>query len=99
VSRGFTLAELLAALTVLGLGAGVAALALPTLRPTPEGAVLRSLAAARDSAIRTGIPVVWQRDSVRVRFLPDGVSSGGRIALARDTLLVDPLNGAVHVAH
>ena len=96
--RGFTLVELLAALTVLGLGAGVAALALPTLRPTPEGAVLRSLAAARDSAIRTGSPVVWQRDSVRVRFLPDGVNSGGRIALDGVTLEVNPLTGVVHVA-
>jgi prepilin-type N-terminal cleavage/methylation domain-containing protein len=98
VSRAFTLVELLAVLAVLGIGASVAALALPTLRPTPEGAVLRSLAAARSTAVRTGEPVVWRRDSVRVRFLPDGSSSGGRVVLDSVTLVVDPLTGAVRAA-
>lgn len=98
MSRAFTLVELLAVLAVLGIGASVASLALPTLRPTPEGAVLGSLAAARSAAVRTGAPVVWQRDSVHVRFLPDGSSTGGRIPLDSITLIVDPLTGAVRAA-
>ena len=91
--RAFTLVELLAVLAVLGVGAGVAAAAFPALRSTPEGEVLRSLAAARAEAVRSGRAVVWRRGAVAVRFLPDGSSSGGRVVLASDTIEVDPLTG------
>ena len=98
MKRGFTLVELLATLAILGLGAGVAALTLPTLRPAPAAEVLRSLRAARDAAVRTGEPVVWRRDSVRVRFFPDGSSTGARFPLDSLTVTVDALTGAVGAA-
>ena len=98
MNRGFTLVELLATLAILGLSAGIAALALPTLRPTPGSAVLRSLAAARSAAVRSAAPVVWRRDSISVRFLPDGSSSGGRVPLDSVTVVIDPLSGVARAA-
>lgn len=98
MSRAFTLIELLGALAILGLAASTAGLALPTLRPAPESVVLRSLAEARSAAVRSGEPVIWRQDSVAVRFLPDGSSSGGRIAVDSVALLVDPLTGAARGA-
>jgi prepilin-type N-terminal cleavage/methylation domain-containing protein len=98
VRRGFTLVELLATLAILGLGAGVAALALPSLRPAPGSEVLRSLDSARTAAVRSGRAVVWRQDTVAVRFLPDGSSSGGSIRLDTLMITVDPLTGAARAA-
>jgi len=98
VTRGFTLVELLATLAILGLGAGVAALALPSLRPAPGSEVLRSLDSARAAAVRSGRAVVWRQSAVAVRFLPDGSSSGGRVILDSLAILVDPLTGAARAA-
>jgi prepilin-type N-terminal cleavage/methylation domain-containing protein len=93
VTRGFTLVELLATLAILGLGAGLAALALPSLQPAPGSEVFRSLHAAQATAVRSGRAVVWRRDTVAVRFLPDGSTSGGRIAVDSVVIWVDPLTG------
>jgi len=93
VTPGFTLVELLATLAILGLGAGVAALALPSLQPPSGSEVFRSLHAARATAVRSGRAVVWRRDTVAVRFLPDGSSSGGRLLLDSLVIWVDPLTG------
>jgi len=98
VTRGFTLVELLAVLAILGVGAGVAALALPSLQPPPGSEVLRSLEAARAAAVRSGRAVVWRQGTVAVRFLPDGSSSGGRISVDSLVLVVDPLTGATRAA-
>lgn len=96
MSRGFTLVELLATLAILGMGASVAALALPALRPTDESAVVRSLAEARSRAVRSGEAVTWRGDSAAVRFLPDGSSSGGTATDDTVTIVVDRLTGATH---
>ena len=98
MTRGFTLVELLATLAILGLGAGVAALALPSLQPAPGSEVLRALHAARATAVRSGRAVVWRRDTVAVRFLPDGSSSGGSILLDSLVIWVDPLTGTARAA-
>jgi len=98
VKRAFTLVELLAVLAVLGVGAGVAAAALPAFQPSREGEVLSSLAAARAEAVRSGRPVVWRRGVVAVRFLSDGSSSGGRFAVDGAAIEVDLLTGAAHAA-
>ena len=92
---GFTLVELAVVLALLGLILGMSALALVSLRDTPRLKTARRLIAARDSAIRTGSPVVvsvrsaeviqdTRSDSVRLLFLPDGRAVG---------LGVDPLTG------
>jgi prepilin-type N-terminal cleavage/methylation domain-containing protein len=98
VTRGFTLVELLAVLAILGVGAGLAALALPSLQPPPGSDVLRSLAAARATAVRSGRAVVWRQGTVAVRFLPDGSSSGGSVLLDSLVIWVDPLTGATRAA-
>jgi prepilin-type N-terminal cleavage/methylation domain-containing protein len=98
VTRGFTLVELLAVLAILGLGAGVAALALPSLKPPPGSEVLGSLAAARAAAVRGGHAVVWRRDTIAIRFLPDGSSSGGLVPVDTLVIAVDPLTGAIRAA-
>ncbi len=92
--HGFTLVELLAALAVLSIGFGVTSLALGALRPTPASEVIKALAAARDSAVRTARPVVWRRDTFAVRFLPDGSSSGGTVASDSGAIVIDRLTGA-----
>ena len=94
MTRGFTLVELLAVLAILGVGAGVAALALPSLQPPPASEVLRALSDARAEAIRGGHAVVWRRDTIAIRFLPDGSSSGGSIPADSFVIVVDPLTGA-----
>jgi prepilin-type N-terminal cleavage/methylation domain-containing protein len=88
-ARGATLVELMVALVILGLLAGISGLALASLRPTPETAAVGRLAHARAAAIRTGLPVVVA-DTVgdtthRMLFLPDGRAIGTG---------VDPLTGA-----
>lgn len=98
MKSGFTLVELLAVLAILGVGAGVAALALPSLQPPPGSDVLRTLETARATALRSGRAVVWRRDTVTVRFLPDGSSSGGRIAVDSPVIWVDPLTGTARAA-
>lgn len=96
MSRGVTLIEMMVALTVLGLATAVAGLALVGLRPVPDAGPVSALIATRDEAIRSGRPLIWGQDTVAVRFLPDGSSSGGRIALENGTVVVDPLTGRVH---
>lgn len=98
MTRGFTLVELLAVLAILGVGAGVAALALPSLQPPPGSDVLRALEAARAAAVRSGRAAVWRQGTVAVRFLPDGSSSGGRIAVDSLVIWVDHLTGTARAA-
>lgn len=86
--RGMTLVELLVVLVLLGLVAGISALGLGTLHE-PGLAVTsdaKRMSAARAEAIRTGQPVLLQRDSGGpVLYLPEGRAVGGG---------VDPLTGA-----
>jgi prepilin-type N-terminal cleavage/methylation domain-containing protein len=96
--RGFTVLELIVTLVILGVLAGVSALAFPAPEPARIEVSLRALEAARTEAIRTGRPVEWQQDTVAVRFLPDGSSSGGRIRLEGHIYAVDPLTGGVREA-
>jgi prepilin-type N-terminal cleavage/methylation domain-containing protein len=91
-ARGSTLLELIVVLAVMGTLAAITALALPG-RPGARGPTqIERLMLARDSAIRTGLPVEAMVDTSAegapriVRFLPDGRAVGP---------LVDPLTGAV----
>lgn len=93
---GVTLIELLVVLVLLGLLFMVSGLALASLG-TPKGAArARALTAARSRAIRSGVPVFADGDSVvvgasrlpqptPVLFLPDGRAIGPGM---------DPLTGA-----
>jgi len=81
---GITLVELLVVLVILSLVSGMSLLALPSLRPTPEGERLERLHRARAEAISRGQDVVITVDSAPVRFLPDGRVLGGPL---------DPLTG------
>ncbi|HEY7879189.1 MAG TPA: prepilin-type N-terminal cleavage/methylation domain-containing protein [Gemmatimonadaceae bacterium] len=59
IPRGVTLMELIIVLALLGIMAGVVGLTLHSARPVPGGnPALAAVAAARDSAIRTGLTVV-----------------------------------------
>ncbi len=82
---GVTLVELLVVLVILGLVSGVSLLAIPALRPSPEGAQIEEIHRARAEAIRVGQEITMTIDSSPVRFLPDGRVLGGPI---------DPLTGA-----
>jgi len=91
--RGVTLVELLVVLVLLGLVAGVVGLTIHTAKPiTVTDPTLAAIAAARDSAIRTGRSVTIILDvhdaQHEVTASPDG-----RVA-ADTALAIDPLNGA-----
>ncbi len=81
---GATLLELLVALVIVGVMAGLGALSVLSLRPGPRGAALDSMASARHRAIREARPVVLRDGTRQLRFLPDGRVLGGG---------VDPLTG------
>jgi prepilin-type N-terminal cleavage/methylation domain-containing protein len=84
---GVTLVELLAALAILGLIAGLTGVSLGSLRPTLASVRATALARARSAAIQSGRPVAATLDSVTVRFLPDGRALGPGL---------DLLTGAPH---
>lgn len=97
MNRGLTLIELLVALALLGLMAGISAVAWRS-GPEPEAvALVRGLAAVRERAIRTGQDTVWMRGPVAVRFQPDGSASAMRLVLDDVTVIVEPLTGRAHV--
>jgi prepilin-type N-terminal cleavage/methylation domain-containing protein len=93
-SAGFTLAELMVVLAILGILAALSALAMPG-RLRPRGLTrAERLTLAWDSAIRTGQAVVVALDTAAggaprlIRFLPDGRAVGAAAGI------VDPLTGA-----
>jgi len=90
--RGVTLLELLVVLMLLALIFSVSGLALVSLGSPRSSARVRRLEAARARAIRTGLPVAVDPDTLpasrfpsTVLFLPDGRALGPG---------VDPLTGA-----
>jgi prepilin-type N-terminal cleavage/methylation domain-containing protein len=90
--RGLTLVELMVALAILAIAMATVGLALPRLRPTSEGAVLKELSDARVRAIRTGDAVLLSRGELTIRFLPDGSS---RTTQGRSPFSVRPLSGEI----
>lgn len=95
MSGGFTLLEMMVTLAIMGLLTALSGLAIQSFRPPPEQEVLASLAASREEAIRSGTAVVWRRDSVTVRFLPNGSSSGGLVPTGARAVSIDPLTGGM----
>ncbi len=98
MTGGFTVIEMMVTVFLLALLTAVSGLAVRSLMAGPEQELVRALAEARERALRSGRPAVWSGDSVAVRFLPNGSSSGGRVARGASTWIVDPLTGAVHAA-
>jgi len=141
--NGFTLAELLVVLVVIGLLVALAPMAMNRALPGLElrtttrelAAALRSTRSAairdnREAAFTLAVEEGWYRregqaapreidsdielklltattevdgeDVGRIRFFPDGTSTGGQITLARDDntyyILVDWLSGRVQIA-
>jgi prepilin-type N-terminal cleavage/methylation domain-containing protein len=93
-SAGVTLIELLVALTLLGLLAGIAGLTFHTLPATPVlGANAARVVAARDSALRTGyavsVTLLVAGRAYDATAFPDG-----RV-LTEAPIGVDPLTGMV----
>jgi hypothetical protein len=93
-ATGTTLLELVVALFIISLTVAVSSLAILSLREPAGAQVTRRLAAARDSAIRSGRPVVMvlappdtdrlehhRPHSSHVLFLPDGRVIGAGIDL------------------
>jgi prepilin-type N-terminal cleavage/methylation domain-containing protein len=75
--RGVTLMETMIALLVLGLLSGLAAAAIVSIRPAVAEPWMARVTRDRDSAIRTGRPVVSGADTgYRAFFLPDGRAIG-----------------------
>ncbi len=69
---GITLLEMLVVLTVLGLVLAVSGLAIESLRPPRESALVLDLRRARADAVHSGAP----RTAHGVCFLPDGRAIG-----------------------
>ncbi len=91
--RGVTLVELLVVLVLLSLVAGVVGLTIHTAKPiTMTDPTLAAIAAARDSAIRTGHSVTITLE-VRDAQREVTASPNGRV-VADTALAIDPLNGA-----
>lgn len=84
--RGFTLVELIVALTIIGLITGVSGLALGRLnRPQSNERSRLATAAQREAIVgRHSVRLIVSRDTIL--FLPDGRSVGRG---------VDPLTGAL----
>jgi hypothetical protein len=75
--RGVTVIEVVVTVLVLSLLTGLAATAVGSLRRPPVEPWRAAVVRARDSAIRTGQPVVLNRDSgYRAFLLPDGRAIG-----------------------
>jgi prepilin-type N-terminal cleavage/methylation domain-containing protein len=75
--RGVTLVELVVALCVFGLLTAFVGIAVGSVQPPRAEGWKADLRRARDSAIRTGQPVIMTRDSgYRTLLLPDGRSIG-----------------------
>ena len=80
---GTTLIELVVGLLILALTAGVATLAIRSLRPPSESGFRAALLNARTRAIREGHPVRVTTNSIQdslgpriILFLPDGRTLG-----------------------
>ncbi|MGH7527116.1 MAG: prepilin-type N-terminal cleavage/methylation domain-containing protein [Gemmatimonadales bacterium] len=87
MTRGATLIEMMVALLVLGLLAGVSAAAVGSLRPPRLEGWKSEAIRARQSAIQNGRPVMVSTDSGhRALLLPDGRAVGAGL---------DPLTGEV----
>lgn len=95
MSRGFTMLEMIVALSLLGLLVGVASLAFRSLDPPAASLTVRELQATRDSAIAKGESLIWTHEADTVRFEPDGSSSGGEVTAEGTTYLIDPVTGAI----
>lgn len=95
--RGVTLVELLVVLVLLGLVAGVVGLTIRTAKPiAATDPALAAVAAARDSAIRTGCTVSIEL-SVNDAQREITASPDGRV-LADTALDINPLTGARNAA-
>jgi type II secretion system protein H len=94
--RGFTLIEVVVVLALMALLSGVVVAAARGTAPTPAGALLRELAAARDSAVRGGRAITWRDSAASIRFLPDGSSSGASLLRDGMRISVDVLTGTAH---
>lgn len=95
--RGVTLVELLVVLVLLGLVAGVVGLTIETAKPIPvTDPSLAAIAAARDSAIRTGRTVSIEL-SVNDAQREITASPDGRV-LADTAFGINPLTGARNAA-
>ena len=75
--RGFTLAELLVVIVILGVMAAITGVAFTTKSPVPAAdAVIARLASVRDSAVRSGHAVTTQFEVEGEEYLatafPDG---------------------------
>jgi prepilin-type N-terminal cleavage/methylation domain-containing protein len=90
---GVTLVELLVVLVLLGLVAGVVGLTMHTAQPLAAiDPALSTIAAARDSAIRTGRSVTI---TLEARDAQREVTAGPDGRVIADTALdIDPLTGA-----
>ena len=80
---GTTLIELVVALLIIALTAGVTTLAIQSLRPPPENGFQAAMLDARTRAIREGHAVRITTDSIQdslgpriILFLPDGRTLG-----------------------
>ena len=90
-----TLVELLIVLVVLGVTAGVVGLTLQTARPIRTVDPVRAaIAAARDSAIRTGHPVIVTVAG-GAAILPVTTYPDGRVTVD-PSMRIDPLTGALN---
>lgn len=95
--RGVTLVELLVVLVLLGLVAGVVGLTIHTAKPVAvTDPALAAIAAARDSAIRTGRTVSIELD-VHDAQREITASPDGRV-LADTAFDINPLSGARNAA-
>jgi hypothetical protein len=87
--------ELLAVLTLMGVLLGIAGVTVASLRTPRQAQVLEALSAARHDAIISGQPTSWQHDTVVVRFLPDGSSSGAAFEWGGLHITVDAVTGEI----
>jgi len=95
VNRGVTLLELLLAMTVMAIAAGVTALGWRSATESPAARVMAELEAARGRAVRAARAERWEGPGGSVWFWPDGSATPVRLSVDGVVVVVDPLTGSV----
>ena len=95
--RGFTLLELMVAISVSAIALLVGGLSLASIAPSPTALLKSRLDSARASAIRSGVTVRSVIGGKSVFYHPDGTASAPLLDVDSLRIALDPLTGEARI--